>query len=185
MVRCFVAIECSNPEVVKGIRRVQAALEATGANIKNVEPENIHLTMKFLGEISQQKVDEVTRVVQVISFDPFTFKVEEVGVFPNLRRPATVWAGITEGVSEVAAVFEELDVRLSKLGFERERRRFHPHLTIGRVRTGKNRDLLVEELLRFKDQLFGDVNADRVVLKKSVLTPKGPVYTTLAESKHS
>ena len=185
MVRCFVAIECDNPDVMKGIKQVQTALESTGANLKKVETENIHLTLKFLGEITQPKVDEVTQVVQGISFTPFSFKVEEVGVFPNMRRPATIWAGITEGVSEIVLVFEELDGKLSKLGFERERRKFHPHLTIGRVRTGKNREQLVEELLRSNDQVFGEIHVDRIVLKKSVLTPRGPIYTTLAESQHS
>ena len=185
MVRCFVAIECNNPEVVKRIRKVQTTLEETGANLKNVEPENIHLTMKFLGEITQQKVDEVTQVVEDISFYPFTLVVEEVGVFPNMRRPTTIWAGITEGVSNLVSVFEELDGKLSRLGFKQEHRRFQPHLTIGRVRTGQNKDQLVEELLRLKDEVFGDVKVNRIVLKKSVLTPKGPIYSILAESRHS
>ncbi len=69
MVRCFVAVECSNPEVVKGIRHVQGVLESTGANMKSVESENIHLTLKFLGEIEQQSVDEVAEIVRGISFD--------------------------------------------------------------------------------------------------------------------
>ena len=185
MVRCFVAIECDNPDVIKGIRGVQDALASTGANLKPVESENIHLTLKFLGEIPQYKVDEVADVVKEISFEPFEFKVKDVGVFPNLRRPATIWAGISEGVSEVTKVFDELDGMLSKLGFERERRRFHPHLTICRVRSGKNRDQLVEELLRLESQEFGVINVDRVVLKKSVLTPSGPIYTSLAESRYS
>lgn len=185
MVRCFVAIECDVPEVKKGIKQVQEALASTGANIKSVESENIHLTLKFLGEIPQHKVDEVAEIVKEIGFEPFKFKVEEVGVFPNLRRPSTIWAGITEGVGDITMVFEELDQKLGKLGFERERRKFHPHLTIGRVRSGKNKDQLVEELLRLENQEFGVVDVDRVVLKKSVLTSSGPIYTTLAESRHS
>jgi 2'-5' RNA ligase len=185
MVRCFVAIECGNPEVVKGISDVQGVLAGTGADMKPVEAENIHLTLKFLGEIEQGKVDEVAEVVKGMRFEPFKFTVEEVGVFPNLRRPSTIWAGITEGVSDLAAVFEELDLKLSKLGFERERRRFQPHLTICRVRSGKNKDQLVERLLRVKDTVFGEVSVDRVSLKKSVLTPSGPIYSTLAESQHS
>jgi 2'-5' RNA ligase len=185
MVRCFIAVECANREVVEGIRRVQAALESTGANLKHVEPENIHLTLKFLGEIPQHKVDEVAETVKEIGFTPFKFNVEEVGVFPNLRRPATIWAGITTGVSDLAAVFDEVDSKMGKLGFDRERRRFHPHLTISRVRSGKNRDQLVEELLAVKDQVFWEIKVTRIVLKKSVLTSKGPIYTTLAESHHS
>lgn len=185
MVRCFIAVECTNNEIVDGIKRVQNALESTGANLKHVEPENIHLTLKFLGEIEQHKADEIAEIIREISFEPFSFKVEEVGVFPNLRRTATIWAGITDGVSDLSAVFEEVDSKMGKLGFERERRRFHPHLTISRVRSGKNRDQLVEELLAVKDQVFGVIHVDHISLKKSVLTQKGPIYSTLAESKHS
>jgi 2'-5' RNA ligase len=185
MVRCFVAIECGDPEVVKGIGYVQGLLGGTGSDMKPVEAENIHLTLKFLGEIEQHTMDEVAGIVQGMRFDPFRFKVEEVGVFPNMGRPSTIWAGITDGVSDLAMVFEELDVKLSKLGFERERRRFQPHLTICRVRSSKNKDRLVEELLQVKDYVFGEVSVDRVVLKKSVLTKSGPIYTTLAESQHS
>lgn len=185
MVRCFVAIECGDPEVIKGIRYVQGVLESTGANVKQVEPENIHLTLKFLGEIEQHRVDEVAEIVKGLRFDAFRFKVEEVGVFPSLNCPATIWAGITEGISDLAMVFEELDKKLSKLDFERERRRFQPHLTICRVRSGKNKDVLAEELLRLKDHVFGEVSVDRVSLKKSVLTQRGPIYTTLVESQHS
>ena len=138
-----------------------------------------------MSEIDQRKVDEVADVVKGMSFDAFSFKVEEVGVFPNLGRPATIWAGITEGVSDLTMVFEELDGKLSKLGFERERRRFQPHFTICRVKGGANKQQLVEELTRVKDTVFGDIAVDRVVLKKSVLTPRGPIYSSLAESRHS
>jgi 2'-5' RNA ligase len=185
MVRCFIAIECNNPEVINGIQGVQRALMGTGAKLKSVEPENIHLTLKFLGEIQQHKVDEVIKVVEGISFEPFRFKAEEVGVFPNLSRPATIWAGITDGVSDLTAVFEEVDSKLSKLGYERERRKFHPHLTICRVRSGTNREQLVEELLRLQKQKFGDISVEKIALKKSVLTQSGPIYSTLAESRHS
>lgn len=184
MVRCFIAVECSNTEVVEGIRQVQDILDGSGGQLKHVEPENIHLTLKFLGEIDQHVVDEVAVIIKSISFEAFSFKVEEVGVFPNLNRPATIWAGITEGITELAAVFEEVDSKMGKLGFERERRRFQPHLTISRVKGGKNRDQLVEALLSLKDTVFGYVSVDRVIMKKSLLTPKGPIYTSLAESKH-
>jgi 2'-5' RNA ligase len=185
MVRCFVAIECNNLDVKNEITIVQRALESSGAKLKSVESENLHITLKFLGEIMQHKLDEAIEIVNNISFTPFKAKIEEVGVFPNLRRPATIWAGVTEGVSEVTIIFDELDQKLSKIGFERERRRFRPHLTICRIRSGTNRTQLIDELLRVKDQVFGEIEVDKVVLKKSVLTPSGPIYTTLAKSRHS
>lgn len=182
-IRSFVAVDCDGAGIDSKFAEVQGRLEATGARIKLVEPENIHVTIKFLGEIADSQVHEVSKVIEEISFDPFTFMVEGIGVFPNLRRPATIWAGISEGVGELADIFSQVNEGLDKLGFEKERRRFHPHLTIARVRGGENRDRLVEELVDVEDYVFGRVKVDVVSLKKSVLTRSGPVYSTLAVSR--
>jgi 2'-5' RNA ligase len=182
-VRCFVAVECGEEEVLRGFRDVEARLRPTGADLKFVEPENVHLTLKFLGEIPEAKARKVAETVSEMSFKPFSFLVEGVGVFPSPSRPNVVWAGITDGVADLAAVFEDLEGRLSRLGFERERRRFSPHLTVCRVRSGRNRAQLVAELNQLEDMVFGSVKVDRVTLKKSVLTRQGPVYTNVAKSR--
>jgi len=182
-VRCFVAVECGSAEVLRGLRDAQARLSATGADMKCVEPENIHMTLKFLGEVPEARAREAARIVESVSFRPFSIKVEEVGVFPSISRPNVVWAGITGGVADLAAVFDEIESGLAGLGFEKERRRFSPHLTICRVRSGRNRDKLAEEVAAMADTVFGSVDIDRVKLKRSVLTPRGPVYTDLAESR--
>jgi 2'-5' RNA ligase len=180
--RCFIAIECSNDEVIQGLRDVQSGLTATGGHLKHVEPDNLHLTLKFLGDVEKQIVDKVSEIISEISFNSFNMFVENVGVFPNLRRPSVIWAGVTEGAVEITRIFKEMDNKLGKLGLKRERRRFHPHITISRVRSGKNREKLLEELMRISDYRFGENKVEKIVLKKSVLTPRGPVYTTLAES---
>jgi 2'-5' RNA ligase len=176
-------VDCDDPQVLSGFMDVGARLKTTGADLKLVDPEIVHLTLKFLGEIPEARAREVAETVKEIGFQPFSFKVEEVGVFPSASRPNVVWAGITDGVTELAKVFEDLDTRLSRLGFERERRKFSPHLTICRVRSGRNRDQLVAELTQLQDMVFGSVKVDKVVLKKSVLTRQGPIYSTLAESR--
>lgn len=181
-IRCFMAVECGGDELAAKFTEVRRVLEATRADIRFVETENIHLTLKFLGEIEQSLVEQVSQVVEGTSFQPFTARIERVGVFPNLRRPRVVWAGITEGASRLEEMWSEIDGELSKLGFERERRRFSAHITIGRVRSGRNRDKLVHEISSLSDYVFGDLHVDRVALKKSVLTPRGPIYSTLAES---
>lgn len=182
-VRCFVAVECDDEQVLSGFREVGTCLNATGADLKLVDTENVHLTLKFLGEIPEARAREVAEAVKEIHFQPFSIKVEEVGVFPSTSRPNVVWAGITDGVTELADIFEDLDRRLSRLGFERERRRFSPHLTICRVRSSRNRAPLVAELAELQDMVFGSVKIDRITLKKSVLTRQGPIYSTLAESR--
>ena len=180
--RCFVAVECSGNELTVKFKEVRRMLEATRADMKFVEPENIHLTLKFLGEIDPTLVDQSSQIVKETSFQPFDAKLEGIGVFPNLRRPRVVWAGITEGVSQLAEIWKEVDMKHSKLGFERERRGFSPHITICRVRSGRNRGRLVEEISAHGDYVFGALHVNRIKLKKSVLTSKGPIYTTLAES---
>ncbi len=181
-IRCFIAVECGGDELAAKLREVRGVLEAARADIKFVEPENVHLTLKFLGEIEQSLVEQVSQVVEGTSFQPLTARIERMGVFPNLRRPRVVWAGITEGASRLEEIWSEIDGKLSRLGFERERRRFSPHITIGRVRSGRNRDKLVHEISSLSDYVFGELHVDRVSFKKSVLTPRGPIYTTLAES---
>lgn len=181
-IRCFVAVEFGGDKLAAKFKEVRRGLEAARADIKFVEPENIHLTLKFLGEIEPSLVEQVSQVVKETSFQPFDAKLEGIGVFPNLRRPRVVWAGITDGVSQLAEIWKDVDTKLSGLGFERERRGFSPHITIGRVRSGRNRDRLVEELSALSDYEFGGLHVDRIVLKKSVLTPRGPIYTPLAES---
>lgn len=181
-IRSFIAVECNDETTLKNIQMAQSQIKSTGAQLKLVELENIHLTLKFLGDVELPVIEEVSRVIKETIFDSFHLTIEGVGVFPNLRRPRTIWGGITEGVSDLGKIFSSLDYQLSGLGFERERRRFNPHLTIARVRTGKSRDELSEVLVDLENIFFGRLLVDRIVLKKSVLTSKGPVYSLLAES---
>jgi len=177
-----VAVEVDDPGVLDALRRVQSGLVSTGADLKPVERENIHLTMKFLGDVEDGLLGEVERVVANLKFEPFRMALAETGAFPNLRRPRVIWAGVTEGVDELAGIFRELESGFVGLGFKREGRRFSPHVTIARVRSGRNREGLVEEVLRHRDTDHGSLEVKSVKLKRSVLTPRGPVYSTLAES---
>lgn len=181
-IRTFVAVEYHDEYLHSRFEGAQGRLKETGASIKLVDVENIHITLKFLGDIEDYQVEEVSQVIRDITFEPFEFTVEGVGVFPNLKRPKTIWAGISSGVDELVNLFNVVNGGLAKLGFERENRRFHPHLTIARVRGGQNRDSLVDALLGLEEMEFGKVQVDRIYLKKSVLTPRGPIYSMLAES---
>jgi len=183
--RSFVAVECHDGHLHSRFAEAQGLIETTDASVKLVEVKNIHITLKFLGDIEDYQVEEVSQVIRDITFEPFQFTVEGAGVFPNLKRPKTIWAGITSGVGELVNVFNEVNVGLARLGFEKDRRRFQPHLTIARVRGGQNRDRLVDALLGLEEMEFGAVNVDRIYLKKSLLTQRGPIYSTMAESTPS
>ena len=146
-VRCFIAVEVDDPSTLDGIAKAQSSLNSTGAHLKLVERENLHLTLKFLGDVREGLLPEVAKAVSETSFRPFRMALRGVGVFPNLRRPRVIWAGITEGVEELTAIFRDLEPRLVDLDFKPESRPFSPHITIARVRSGRNRDRLIEEVL--------------------------------------
>jgi len=181
-VRCFVAVEVENADILDAIGRVQAGLMGTGADLKAIERENIHLTMRFLGDVDEGLLEEVKGLVSGVRFDPFRMELEGVGVFPNLGRPRVVWVGVTTGAEELKGIFNRLEPALVEMGFKPERRGFSPHITIARVRSGRNRAQLVDEILRSQGETFGGFEVKHIRLKKSVLTPRGPVYSTLAES---
>lgn len=176
--RSFIAIEMQNEE----IGEIQAQLREANAKIKFVEPENLHLTLKFLGEVREDLIDEIHEVMKrsFEDFGKFEVHLKGVGVFPNLRYIRVIWVGIEKNKETISEMQKALDRNIAELGFERERR-FDPHLTIGRVKSAKNRDKLVEMIRGMEDIDIGDIAIDRVELKKSVLTPKGPIYTTVRE----
>ena len=153
----------------------------TGANLKLVKPQNIHVTMRFLGNISLPMVDLIHEEMKQISFTPFEIELRGLGVFPSLRYARVVWAGIRKGADELVNVFNQLEPRLRRLGFKPDPKGFSPHLTIARVRAGRHKAELVKLVEELVDYEFGVIKADCLRLKRSVLTPKGPFYTTLRE----
>lgn len=180
--RCFVAVDLEDPDLLDALGRIQDGLRGVGADLKCVERENIHLTMRFLGDVREGMLEELTGLISGVNFAPFGMELRSVGAFPNLRRPRVIWVGITRGVNELKGIFDRLESGLMGMGFRPERRGFSPHITIARVRSGRNRDRLVERVMDHADDEIGEMEVEHVRLKKSVLTPRGPVYSTLAQS---
>ncbi|MCX8182526.1 MAG: RNA 2',3'-cyclic phosphodiesterase [Candidatus Methanomethyliaceae archaeon] len=178
-VRAFLALDISE-EVRQNIAKFEREIDLVGADIKLVEVENLHVTIKFLGEVDAGMLERVHDMMKRVRGEKFSISVEGVGVFPNWRMIRVVWVGIGKGGERVAKIQRELDVGLSEIGFERERD-FVPHITVGRVRSPRNRDRLLQLVEKYKEFKFGTFLVDRLVLKKSVLTPKGPVYSNLRE----
>ncbi len=180
-VRSFVAFDIESETILKGIAELQALLMKTGAALKIVEPRNIHITIRFLGNITFDTVEKVFEEMKKIQFTPFSINILGVGAFPNARRPRVVWAGMKEGVDQLRSVFNQLEPSLQMLGFSPDSKGFSPHLTFARVKSARNRTELRTLLLDNKDCKFGVFKATCLRLKKSVLTPKGPIYSTLRE----
>ncbi|MEM2136380.1 MAG: RNA 2',3'-cyclic phosphodiesterase [Candidatus Methanomethylicia archaeon] len=180
LIRVFIAIDVDD-NILNSLVKVQEEMASLNCDIKFVERENIHLTLKFLGEIPLSKVNEVCNVMNNINFPRFILEVKGLGVFPNLNRPRVIWAGVSEGYQKVLEIFKFLDFNLRKLNFKSEIEEFTPHITIGRFRSSRNINTFVDFIKNYRNIVFGRFNVTSVRLKKSVLTPKGPIYSNLHE----
>ena len=183
-IRSFVAFDIDNELVLKRFSDAQETLTRTGADLKLVKPQNIHITMRFLGNISPHMVDSIYEEMKKVSFIPFDVEIRGLGAFPSLSYARVVWAGIQRGADELANVFKQLEPSLRRLGFKPDPKGFSPHLTIARVKTGRNKTALIQRIKDLADYEFGTVRAECLRLKKSVLTPKGPTYSTLKQVCH-
>jgi len=181
MVRSFVAFDIDSDLVRKKLTDVQALLVKTGADLKVVAPENIHITMRFLGDVRMDSVEKIYEAMKKALFVPFDVKIEGVGAFPDVRYPRVVWAGITQGANDLRSISSQLEPHLTALGFAPDPKGFSPHLTIARVRSSRNKAELAKFIVENKNYGFGTVRAACLRLKKSDLTPKGPIYSTLKE----
>ena len=176
-IRSFLAFDIENDTVLNRLAAAQHQLVQTGADLKLVEPQNIHITVRFLGNITPAMVEKIFEEMKT----PFTVQIKGLGAFPDMRYPRVAWAGITEGADQLKSVFSQLEPRLRGLGFTPDSKGFSPHLTISRVRSGKNKQQLSEFITKNANYEFGAFNAKCLHLKKSDLTPRGPVYSTLKE----
>ncbi|MBS7638689.1 RNA 2',3'-cyclic phosphodiesterase [Candidatus Bathyarchaeota archaeon] len=181
ILRVFVAVDFPDGDAKRRVIEVQEALSETGADIKPVEPENLHVTLRFLGEIEKSLVERVKMELSTISFQPFNILFEGVGAFPDLRRINVVWIGIASGNVELLDLYGKINQALARCGLPPERRGFSPHLTVARVRSGRNMERLSKRIMELRGLEIGGFMVDSFRLKRSTLTPRGPIYNTLLE----
>jgi 2'-5' RNA ligase len=184
LIRSFLAIETPRT-ILKKIEEVQEDLKLSRADVRWVNPEKIHLTLKFFGNIDELKIDPIVKSIEgpMRITSPLSLKVRGVGAFPHLKDPRVIWVGLVDGNELLASFQKQLEEELEKIGFEREERAFHPHLTLGRMKSSKGRAELVGRMERYKEEEFGDFKVERTVLFQSELKPTGPIYTPLKEIK--
>ena len=171
--RTFVAIEVSDRGVLNSISQVQAELNIKA---KPVEIHNMHFTVQFLGEVSEEMVRKISSELSSLEFTPFSVGFVGVGVFPKLSSPRVIWIGTNEGADELEKLAEIIRTKLAQLGFQSDKK-FKPHVTIFRVK--KKIGSISNELQKFSTYSFGKQVISEVKLKKSELTPNGPIYTDL------
>ncbi|TMH96158.1 RNA 2',3'-cyclic phosphodiesterase [Candidatus Bathyarchaeota archaeon] len=180
-VRSFVSIDLDDQQILSRVGSITSSLQAIGGDLKPVERENIHLTLKFLGNVSSSRLSEVKTSLHQLAFPAFTMEIKGAGAFPNLNHMTVIWVGVNEGWSQVEQIYEHVEKLLSPLGFRKENRPFSPHITIARVRSGRKRDETANFLQQLNDESFGSFIVDKVRLKQSILSSSGPKYSTLLE----
>jgi 2'-5' RNA ligase len=180
-IRSFIAFDLENESVLNRLSAAQKLVVETGADLRLVDPKNIHVTIRFLGEISPGMVEKVYEAMKKVNFAPFTIKICGLGVFPSINYPRVVWAGMTDGVEQLKSIFSQLEPQIRALGFAADAYGFSPHLTIARVKSGANKQHLAELVTKKADYEFGAIKAECLRLKKSQLSPKGPAYSTIKE----
>ena len=173
--RAFVAIEVPG-KLVDSLVDFQKEIPATGADIKLVERENLHINLKFLGEVSEAQAADAQSRLGRLSLKGGDMAVKGVGAFPSPSRPRVVWAGLAkENEALLAPIAREVISALEGIG-ERDDRPFRAHITLGRVRSNRNLVALGELLRHNAGREFGEFKMSEIKLKSSVLTPGGPVY---------
>jgi 2'-5' RNA ligase len=189
VIRSFVAIEIPETvrlELMEDIAHLKHDVPAR--TVRWVRPEGIHLTLKFLGDVPFEKIDQISATLESVCLEYVSFSVNigGFGCFPNFHRPRVLWIGIQDLSTQLAPLQADIEDQLFELGFERETRRFHPHLTLGRVKRVRNREeaqRLTSVLEDVKIGNIGQFHVNEISLMRSDLKPTGAVYTRLVAAK--
>ncbi len=180
-IRSFIAIELDE-KVRERLKELQDQLRQLELDVKWVEPENIHMTLRFLGNLSPKKLKDVTEKLPEFIKDipPFLVAVTCLGAFPSPQKAKVIWAGVQENNGELSRLAEQIETGLNACGIGKEDREFSPHITIGRTRSLKNISRLAETIPPYAISPALEQGVTKVTLFQSTLTPQGPIYTALA-----
>jgi len=177
--RLFIALPLP-ADIVEYLGRTIEALRATGPDVRWVDPGNVHLTVRFLGETDAAVVPRLTALLDGVAAQlaPTTLTLDRMGAFPNLRRPNVFWVGLAGNTERLSKLARQVELGVRTLRFEKEKKGFKPHLTLGRVKRGRTVTETVSQIeaMRIEPR---EVLFDQVVLFQSDLTPQGAVYTRL------
>lgn len=182
--RLFIAVSIPL-DISRNLEDIISDLKKTGADIKWVKSDSIHITLKFLGETEGERLPEIKSAIESLGIKKSGLEVEVkgIGFFPDKKRPRVIWAGLEENTPFLVEVVSKLDSAMSTLGFERENRRFSPHLTIGRFRSNQGLAMLIDETEKMKIFSFGSFPIMEFNLYSSTLKPSGAEYKVLRSFK--
>jgi RNA 2',3'-cyclic 3'-phosphodiesterase len=179
-IRAFIAFPL--PELIATrIADIQERLKSYRLPVRWVRPENVHLTLKFLGEISVSTIDGIGEVIEdtVRECSPLILYTKGLGVFPGIKKPRILWTGISGDINPLSEIQANLEINMEKKGFSKENRPFKSHLTLGRVKGDIHPEKLFDILRSFSDFTSGSFEAKELILYQSELQPSGALYTKL------
>lgn len=185
-IRAFMAAVISE-SVRSNLVEIQASLKQTGAAVGWVAPANIHLTLLFLGPVFKSQAAALAAATDTLTagFHPCTLEVKGIGTFGRPSSPRIIWAGVTGDLRPLLALQAAMAAAAKQIGIFPDDKPFHPHLTLGRVRSSRRAQELLHAIEPYRDMILGPLEIQSVELMKSDLMPQGPIYTTLHESRLS
>ncbi|MCX8184490.1 MAG: RNA 2',3'-cyclic phosphodiesterase [Sulfolobales archaeon] len=182
MIRLFVAVEIENTEAWRSILEFRDAITSCSINggIKPVEDENIHLTLRFIGEVSEVYLPRIIECLKLVqNFKKFDLSLYGVGAFPSIARPRVVWVGVREGAEVLKNMRSSFESCLKTL-VEEDREEFTPHITVARIKGRYRHECLFAYTRKYEFASFGVSPVTQIKLKRSQLTPRGPIYSDVA-----
>lgn len=183
MVRVFISMDVEDQNVARRMNEIQRRMSETKADLKFVDTKNLHLTLFFIGEVNESMVRSISENLSGVEGDPIDIELRGLGAFPDTSRPRVIFVRVGKGAGELIDIARWVSEAMSRMGFRGDEK-FSPHLTVARVRSNTNIDKLSSFIKNNWDVLVGESRTSRLRLKKSTLTPKGPIYETLWEKIH-
>jgi 2'-5' RNA ligase len=182
-IRTFIALELP-PAVTSLLHKVQQELKRLKIRARWVRPENIHLTLKFLGDINPDHIDKIGAAMAgaAIEFPPVTLTVREIGVFPGIKRPRVIWMGLGGDIRSLLALQGRLEQELAEAEFPKDKRSFKAHLTLGRIKQSVNPAVISQMISEYATLSSDEFVCNQVILYKSDLKPSGAVYSKLKQT---
>jgi len=188
MVRLFIAVEVEDPNTLRNIISIRDRVASctSEVDLKPVEDENIHITLRFIGEVAESSVKDIIKSLEgVRHVRRFHISVRGLGAFPSMSRPRVIWLGISEGAQQLKLIRDIIEDNLRKLGIRAEREEFVPHITLARIKSlrGGGSKCLSDLFLGLGNVEVGTSPVSLIKLKRSTLTPRGPIYNDVFEVK--
>jgi len=181
MVRAFISADFNNKQMLEKVSSIQQKINQTGAHLRSVNLDILHITLEFLGDISRDQIETVKRILDTLDFQSFRLLVKNPNVLPNENYVRVVYCVLNGDVEPLKVTQKELRSKLRDDGFKVDKRPFKPHLTIARVKSSRNRKELISAIQELSEMDCGVQEITSIKLKKSDLTSEGPKYTTLHE----